>query len=109
MRALRTRAFASKERRNIRCGRGNRRAALRPFVKEPLSQQLGIRGVSNNEKAPGLASFQPVGLAPLGDEKDKQQCQSDTAKGENDTNATPGTGAPCLSEEELFQIAPVGN
>ncbi|MEK7408823.1 MAG: TonB-dependent receptor [Acidobacteriota bacterium] len=43
------------------------RADLRPFVRERLSQEFGIRGVSTNPKVTGLASFQPNGFANLGD------------------------------------------
>lgn len=51
----------------FRFGFNRVRADLRPFSKERLNEQFGIRGVSTNPKVTGLASFQPSGFAALGE------------------------------------------
>ncbi len=51
----------------FRFGFNRVRADLRPFSKERVNEQVGIRGVSTNPKVTGLASLQPSGFAALGD------------------------------------------
>ncbi len=51
----------------FRFGWAHARADFWPFVKERLSEQFGIRGTSSQETVTGLASFQPTGLAAIGE------------------------------------------
>ncbi len=51
----------------FRLGFNRVRADLFPFVRDRLSDQLGLQGVSKDPSVTGLASFQPQGFAALGD------------------------------------------
>ena len=65
--AVETHTFSPAVINEFRFGWAHAQAELRPFVKERLSEQLGIQGVSTHEAITGLASFQPTGMAAMGE------------------------------------------